>query len=264
LFNISLGFKYSDISAGWQEKDSITHPTGATQTTIYSPVILDVMLNELFALTLTIPYYNFYQVQPDTAFGKVIRSNGGIGDITLLLMYKLFANPSLFVGAGLKMPTGSYKIKGEPIINGQESYYPTNMQLGTGTWDPSIGIFFSQELNPFCLFGNLSYRFTGNYSDLGNKIGNELLFNVGTSYLLSQYFSPLLIFNTFYTSVDDGPNTNSANTGVFYIYLSPGIAYNPAPEISFQLMYEFPLYRHVNRIQVTPKYNINFLVSYNF
>lgn len=222
------------------------------------------MLNDSFALNLTIPYYNFHQEQNTAAFGKVLRTVNGIGDITLMLMAKLSQSPVVYAGAGIKMPTGWFKATGEPIIAGIPSLYPTNMQLGTGTWDPSLAVFFTQPIDKFCLFGNSTFRYTGGNSSLGDRVGDELLVNIGASYMLSEIFSPLLLINGFLTGKDTGTNTRESSTGVTYIYAAPGIAYSPAQDLSFQLMVELPVYRYVNGIQVTPKYNISFISSLNF
>lgn len=215
-------------------------------------------------MNVTVPYYNLHQEQPYTSLGKVTRQTSGIGDITFMLIYTITNNPYLSIGAGIKTPTGWYKTQGEPIINGQQSTYPMGMQLGTGTWDPAFGLFYNQQIGRFSIFGNILFRYTGGANEFGDRIGNEAITNFGTNYMFMDELGLIFMLNLFNTGQDTGPNTREGNTGVTYLYASPGIIYAPIQNLSFQLMTELPIYRYVNGIQVTPKYNISFITSFSY
>lgn len=253
---MTLSYKYSAIRTGWKGTSEIDHPTGAQQVTEYWSLVTNYKVSQRLSLDLTIPYYSIYQKQPKTPFDTVERWHEGIGDTTLLFIYTLSNDPFIAAGAGVKMPTGEYKKQGAPVINGSPTTYPMNMQLGTGTWDPSCGLFYSNFTERLTMFGNILYRYTGGYNSMDNRVGDETLVNLGMHYLFRDTLGPMLMMNLFHTGKDDGPNTRSENTGVTYLFVAPGVIYAPTETLSFQGVVELPVYKHVNGIQVTPDYNV--------
>ena len=87
--------------------------------------------------------------------GFTMRSEG-MGDTMLMTKYRLFADDpliptrqgSLFLG--LSLPTGSIneKNKSHPLPIRQQEQLPYGMQLGSGTFDPTIGFLYQGSSSP--------------------------------------------------------------------------------------------------------------------
>ena len=83
--------------------------------------------------------------------------SGGLGDIMLMGKYRLYTDDpaipksqvSLFMG--LNLPTGSISEKNSnhPVVARKGELLPYSMQLGTGSFDPSIGLLYQGSLSPW-------------------------------------------------------------------------------------------------------------------
>jgi len=83
--------------------------------------------------------------------------SSGLGDTMLMVKYRLFADDplvpkhqaSLFLG--LSLPTGSIDEKNSthPLAMRQTEQLPYGMQLGSGTFNPSIGLLYQASSSPW-------------------------------------------------------------------------------------------------------------------
>jgi len=111
------------------------------------PVVKNVQVSVL------VPY-QFHE--RETAKGK--QSILGLGDITVLAMYRLYQthkDSTVFVhtlqaGAGLKMPTGKYNQANAGSVN-------PSFQLGTGSWDYLLNTEYTIRRKRFGLNAMLNY-----------------------------------------------------------------------------------------------------------
>ncbi|WP_291912357.1 transporter [Chitinophaga sp. CB10] len=115
----------------------------------------------------------------------VTTHQSGLGDIAAIGFYNVFSNrqtvlnskllvQSLWVGAGVKAPTGRYYQAAK--IAGGES--PNNFQLGTGSTDFTLNAMYDIRLMDAGINANLSYKInTANRYDYryGNKYTANLL-----------------------------------------------------------------------------------------
>jgi hypothetical protein len=84
-------------------------------------------------------------------------TSSGIGDITLLGKYRLYANDNLVptkqaaVLFGLSLPTGDIhkKFTNNTVTNQNGTILPFKMQMGSGTVDPIIGLTYQGSRDPF-------------------------------------------------------------------------------------------------------------------
>ncbi len=107
-------------------------------------------------------------------------SNDGIGDITVYGLIGLLSKQShhsLKVGAGLKLPTGTFNL--QRAIANQTSA----TQLGTGSLDIMLPVQYKVEIKDFTFDLNGTY-FIKNKNEEDFKFGNQIQLNVNTSYAI--------------------------------------------------------------------------------
>jgi len=126
--------------------------------------------------------YNFNQRESQTGKG----TKNGLGDVALMGYYKLLDSKgtlgdrllvqSLWVGGGIKVPTGKY----EPSERLAISESPNNFQLGTASTDFTLNAAYDIRYNDLGLNANVNYKintenkYTYRY---GNKFtGNILMY----------------------------------------------------------------------------------------
>lgn len=116
--------------------------------------------------------------------GEVMH-RAGIGDIAVVGYYQLLDTrnttnnnqllvQSLWIGAGIKVPTGKY----EPTERKENENTPNNFQLGTASTDFSVHVMYDVRLMDFGVNVNLSYKMnTNNKYDYryGNKFSTNML-----------------------------------------------------------------------------------------
>ncbi|WP_339880829.1 hypothetical protein [uncultured Algoriphagus sp.] len=131
---------------------------------------------------MTILPYNFNIRELEQ--GEVTGKKEGMGDALAMLNYKLFENRittadskflahSLWLGAGVKAPTGKYE-DGEQLMPDS----PNNFQLGSGSTDFMVNAAYDVRLMDVGLNLNTSYKInTENQYDYryGNKLTGNLL-----------------------------------------------------------------------------------------
>ena len=124
--------------------------------------------------------YNFNRRESQASTGH----KNGLGDIALMGYYKIFDNmgtvgerllvQSLWVGAGVKVPTGKY----EPAERVAVSESPNNFQLGTASTDFTVNAAYDVRWNDLGINANLNYKINTenkhNYR-YGNKFTSNVL-----------------------------------------------------------------------------------------
>lgn len=117
--------------------------------------------------------------------GKSYHSTG-LGDIAAVGFYQVadkrttttngkFLGHSLWVGAGIKVPTGKYNNNETNISSGDQNTF----QLGTGSFDFTLNAMYDLRLQDFGINTNISYKInTANKYDYtyGNKFTGNFLF----------------------------------------------------------------------------------------
>lgn len=197
-----------------------------------------------------------------------------IGDVTVMGLYRIYTSSeirttdSITIGAGIKTPTGSSTKKSD---NGR--FIHAHMQPGTGSWDPIISIIYTKMANPFLLQADATYQIAARNSN-GYKFGDSFTTNLSGKYAVSSSFNILggltyLHLNragdkegkyTDLTSLMD----DTTNTGGDSIWFSPGIQVLPLKNGMIDLKVQFPIWEHVNGVQLVSRYRILFGVSYTF
>ncbi len=109
----------------------------------------------------------------------------GLGDTMLVAKYRLWADDPMIPTrqystlAGLRIPTGKISLEDDGVN------LPYNMQMGSGTVDPIVGLLYQQSSTPWWWGVNVidTARLYDNHR--GYRLGNELRYDIYGMYQLS-------------------------------------------------------------------------------
>lgn len=206
-------------------------------------------------------------------------SSSGLGDLKVGAMYGLYNNDktALHLNGGLNIPIGDIDNHDDtPMMSNAK--LPYAMQLGSGTFDFTLGATFKGNLSNFS-YGTqfLSTLRTGKNSE-DYRFGNVYQLNIWGAYKLSQNFSVsarvLGISEGKLKGADSKLNAMMVTTGDTTNYGSDKIksffGVNVAfPETSSLKDFRFgaeigaPIYEDYNGIQMNENLNLNFGIKYN-
>ncbi|MEJ2881437.1 transporter [Pedobacter sp. GR22-6] len=123
--------------------------------------------------------YNFNRRESQASTGH----KNGLGDIAVMGYYKVFDNigtagerllvQSLWLGAGIKVPTGKY----EPTERLAISESPNNFQLGTASTDFTLNAAYDIRWNDLGLNANFNYKINTE-NKYNYRYGNKFTSNV--------------------------------------------------------------------------------------
>jgi hypothetical protein len=101
-------------------------------------------LTKDFTLSAAVPYVNLY-----TQNG----SDAGLGDLVLLGTYKVYSytSTSIALQGGIELPTGIQK---------SSNFDSSTVIIGSGSYDPMVGVVFSTQWGKYNLNANLLYKHT--------------------------------------------------------------------------------------------------------
>ncbi len=148
---------------------------------------------------------------------------------------------------GLELPTGD---EGDSVPTGVTP--PTVLQLGSGTFDPVVGMRYSTAADDVALFASAVAQFSGGESDNGLRAGltTELALGAGTR--IVDRLSAVLALETVLRRHDELDGSDIENTGSRLLFLTPGIGFDLHEQLSLQATVRWPLWRNVTREQLVP------------
>lgn len=133
-----------------------------------------------------VPFNNIHQVSDDG-----ITDKNGIGDIAVMVNYKLFEKKSMaygknifqqfWVGGGIKLPTGKFNI--DPT--GDDLIAEANTQMGTASTDFLVSSMYSIRINKFGVNTSATYKMNTSNTDK-YEFGNKLSINSLVYYSISR------------------------------------------------------------------------------
>ena len=174
-----------------------------------------------------------------------------MGDMRLLTTYRFDNgdNPSRNIGirAGIKLPTGDYKIRNDEGVLAERSLQP-----GTGSTDFILGAFYSAV----GFSHNSSWFAEGTVQTPLEtqdhfRPGNQYQLNIGYRQPVTESLQALLQINSIVKERDTGSNSESDVSGLKTIYLSPGLSYGVSKNIQTYGFVQLPVYRYVNGTQLS-------------
>jgi hypothetical protein len=212
----------------------------------------------------------------------------GIGDTMLMAKYRLFADDPLIPTSqmslffGLSLPTGSIDEKNDnhPLSFRQKELLPYGMQLGSGTFDPGIGLLYQGSNSPWWWGVNGVYtaRLYDNKRDY--RLGDEFRLDGYAMYQFKPNWLLQAQLNGEYKGDIDGEmnqfkngrsghvmqgNANSpaatplwdtGNYGGTKLFATLGVQWQPAPLHVIDFNFGVPLYQDLNGPQLKSDYRV--------
>ena len=176
----------------------------------------------------------------------------GFGDVRAGARYAfLLRTKDLIAGSlSVKFPTGAYTLRdSDGAIN-----EPT-IQPGTGSIDVILGAQYMHQVIPERLqwFAAGAWKRSGANS-LDYRFGDETLLSAGVRHKVSKRATWSLQANGRRTSRDRYRSEDVPSTGVTYVDVTPGVAFEAAPGTSCYAFVQYPVSQRVNESQLAPRY----------
>lgn len=121
-----------------------------------------------------LPYVRKSMNHETGALAKFDTVSEGVGDTKISGLYKFYdgGNDSLHLNLGLSLPTGSIKERDDtPAANNAKLPYP--MQLGSGTFDPLLGLTYLNNYDSWSFGGQAGSVLRFGENSQGYRLGNE-------------------------------------------------------------------------------------------
>jgi hypothetical protein len=212
----------------------------------------------------------------------------GLGDTMLMAKYRLFADDPLIPTSqmslffGLSLPTGSIDKKnhGHPLQFRRDELLPYGMQLGSGSFDPGIGLLYQGSKSPWWWGVNGVYtaRLYDNKRDY--RLGDEFRLDGYAMYQFKPNWLVQVQLNGEYKGDIDGemnqfkngrsghvmqgnpdspaatPLWDTDNYGGTKLLTTLGVQWQPAPLHVIDFNVGVPLYQDLNGPQLKDDYRV--------
>ena len=214
--------------------------------------------------------------------GTFETSTSGIGDTKFGMLFRLLDQNRhhLHANIGMSFPTGSITETDQiltPLETRPTPRLPYPMQLGSGTYDPSLGITYSGKTERFNWGSQLSYLFRLGENDEDYALGNKFSWQTWGAYGIANWISTSLRLSYYNLGTIDGIDDDivapvqtanpdfqggdrvDASLGVNFLGTSGALK-------NFRLGLEFdlPLYQNLNGPQMEVDYNFTAGIQYAF
>jgi len=203
--------------------------------------------------------------------------SGGIGDITVSSLIKIMNNnrQSLHANVGISIPTGDIDQRdATPMMNDAQLAYP--MQLGSGTWDPSLGLTYLGQSDKLSWGAQSKYKFRLGENSENYTFGNRFDVVGWGAIKVSDYFSFSTSLSYFDTQKIDGvdadlnpmmmPLFNTDNSGRSQLDVGIGtnffIPKGSLKDLRIGAEIKIPVYQQVNGIQMKNTLMATFGIQY--
>ena len=283
----SLGFQYeyidndsiSDdrlIANAEVNEDSDVHSISSVRQ---FSINVSTGITDDFTLAAQIPYIkrtNIVEAHHDEDHGETeIEKLGdaeGIGDARLFGQYRIIndsANKYSVAGIlGIKLPTGNTNEEAP------EEKYEAELQPGSGSWDPFVGIAVTKMFGNISLDANTTFQLVTEGTqdtDLGNFVG----LNIALSHRLKNghdhhsqhsHLNWDLIFelNGEWRQKEEIDGTKNNDSGGLLVFASPGIRISSNNGFSGVLAVGIPIIEDLNGLQSEPDYRVIANASLSF
>ncbi|MBF0275697.1 MAG: transporter [Nitrospinae bacterium] len=210
----------------------------------------------------------------------------GFGDTMVMSKYRLYTDDPLFPTkqvsffAGVSLPTGSIteKNKNHPLASRQNELLPYGMQLGSGTFDPTIGLLFQSSASPYWWGINGMYTTHLYKNNRDYSLGDEFRLDVYGMYQVTYNFLMQLQVNSSFKGKIKGemkdvvngtsgratqgnaatpymtPLWDKNNYGGDQISITAGFQLQPASLNILDFNFSLPVYHNNRGIQLKESY----------
>lgn len=161
---------------------------------------------------------------------------------------RLFDPKGLSFLAGVEFPTGE---DAEAPILGVTT--PSLLQLGSGTFDPIMGLRYHGRRGGASVFYETSLLVPLGESDAGLNPGDALSTSTGAGYTFFQGATVSLSLDALFRGREELKGATIKNTGSSFLFLTPGISFQIYKTLSMDATVRLPVYRNVISTQLTPE-----------
>ena len=194
--------------------------------------------------------------------GKYFRESYGLGDVLLQarIQRTFFNQIPIVLGIGVKLSNGKINMTdefGERISD--------NLQVGTGTVDPILSIYSSQDIRKLVLSGGVFTRISTGENIYGYKYGNEIQTLINLDYIENHLLyggvqvSHLLSTRDYYEY-----GKISRDRGGESYFLAGKIGTKANDNLDFEMTLQIPLHQNLNESQLVSPFIIQFGSLYRF
>ncbi len=208
--------------------------------------------------------------------------SSGIADTMLMGKYRLFADDPLIPSRqaslffGLSLPTGSVDEtnSNHPLVLRQKELLPYGMQLGSGSYDPTVGILYQRSVSPYWWGANAMYTARIHDNDRDYRLGDEARLDLYGMYQFRSNLLAQLQLNVEHRGDIDGqmdevlsgatghvtqgvagsplitPLYDSNNYGGKKVLATVGLQWQPAALNIIDINIGVPLYQDLNGLQL--------------
>ncbi len=194
---------------------------------------------------------------------EITFTGNGFSDIVILGKYEIVMPDIILplgatIGAGAKLPTGSYTLE----ENGTR--LSIDLQPGTGASDLLLWghINYSFPILRISINANALYSYAGTNID-NYRYGDEVLASVNGTYGIADFLAINLQLKGRYADRDYWDGRFLPSTGGTYIDLTPSLIYVEG-NFNLRILAQFPLYRNVKGIQLTVSEKLGAEMRYLF
>ena len=181
-----------------------------------------------------------------------------LGDVSLLGRFRLPFSGSVDrpvtsgINFGVKFPTGRTHVSNEEGETAERSLQP-----GSGTTDAVVGVYFQKRYpaRGDIWFSQILYQHALD-SHEGYKPGPRFALDFGYNHALGQHFGAVIQLNLLIRGRDKGQEAEPDDSGGTYIFVSPGLNYAFNARWQAYAYVQFPLYQHVNGVQLTADWSV--------
>jgi hypothetical protein len=250
----------SSLLPGGQEVEDYTTTRTTTASLAYT--------GDSWGVSAQLPFVQrthgtFGNVLPGDYSTYASSSDNGIGDIRITGKYTGFsADKTAGIVAGIKLPSGSTNA----TFNDGVTALDRSLQIGTGSTDIILGGFVTGTMAEYGWFmqGTLQHAVaTKTIAGTDYRPGDAYSLDTGIRRAkFGAKFSPMLQLNYIHRSPDDVGGTPL--DGGTLVYLAPGASFRVGGGTSVYGFLQFPVYRNVTGLQLTPRYTATLGVTHSY
>jgi len=219
-------------------------------------------------LAVAVPFmnqrYHEHYDDFDTPDPALVNTDGttGMGDVSASLRYAALttARHMVVVGAGVKLPTGEYRLRDkEGAIN-----EPTLMP-GSGSVDYLLSAMVQSIVRPGAVtaFASLAPRFNTE-NDLNYRIGHSLVANAGMAWNATDRVTLSGQVNARHAWADEFLGMAVPDTGSTLVFVTPGVRLATGKASSLYTFVQLPVFEEVRGDNLAPRYGLQIGVSHSF
>lgn len=259
--NLQTTFLNQDQAMQGTSKIPLSQSSDKHINTIFYNLNVQYQINRSWGIMTMIPYWQ-RKFTTDENFGATPAqinnySTDSLSDMRIEGIYSGFSDDmSTGLIFGLKLPTGKYTVPG----------FDRDTQPGSGSTDVLLGGYAWGDLAPnWSWFAQGLYRNAIDTRD-GYRPGNSVHLVGAVHYdgfRFKYHVAPMLQLNVNDRLSDSGVNSDPANTGLRSVFITPGLLFNLGRHWLANVEVYIPVYYHVTGIQLVPKQDFSFGITYN-